>query len=375
MAGVLRALLSASEKAANIARVCRQEGALFQLLIQEKTGADKNKKFIQDFKTLADVIIQEVVRHDVGKQFPDLLHAIHGEESNTFENKLGGHVEVQVCSTEMDTAALLCSVLDGNEEAAGLLAKTIHQEIELRDPAAERLELAIPTSSMGIWIDPIDSTSQYIKGRGDVDPEEGLYPSGLQSALVLIGVYDRGSGEPIMGVINQPFNRCDPGSLRWQGQYHWGVSYQGLSASSLARPAPPPHKELSVVLSSSETEKVKQALVPLCGRRMYRASGAGYKFLCVILGLVDAYVFSENTTFKWDSCAPHAILRSLGGGVADLASCLSHPHGGLPELMYHQPRDGVQGVERWANHGGLVAFLSEQSLKEILSALSGSVLQ
>ncbi|XP_041097882.1 inositol polyphosphate 1-phosphatase-like isoform X2 [Polyodon spathula] len=208
MAGVLRALLSASEKAANIARVCRQEGALFQLLIQEKTGADKNKKFTQDFKTLADVIIQE---------FPELLHAIHGEESNTFENRLGGRVEVQVCSVETDTAALLCSVLDGNEEAAGLLAQTIHQEIELRDPAAERLELAIPTSSMGIWIDPIDSTNQYIKGRGDVDPEKGLYPSGLQSALVLIGVYDRASGEPIMGVINQPFNQCDPGSLRYSG--------------------------------------------------------------------------------------------------------------------------------------------------------------
>lgn len=68
MADLLRLLLQVAEKAANVARVCRQEGPLFQLLVQEKTGDDKNKKFVQDFKTLADVVIQEMIRHDVGAQ-------------------------------------------------------------------------------------------------------------------------------------------------------------------------------------------------------------------------------------------------------------------------------------------------------------------
>lgn len=66
MADLLRLLLRVAEKAANVARVCRQEAPLFQLLVQEKTGDDKNKKFVQDFKTLADVVIQEMIRHDVG---------------------------------------------------------------------------------------------------------------------------------------------------------------------------------------------------------------------------------------------------------------------------------------------------------------------
>ena len=30
------------------------------------TGDDKNKRFVEDFKTLADVLIQETVRHDLG---------------------------------------------------------------------------------------------------------------------------------------------------------------------------------------------------------------------------------------------------------------------------------------------------------------------
>lgn len=68
MADLMRLLLQVAEKAANVARVCRQEAPLFQLLVQEKTGEDKNKKFVQDFKTLADVVIQEMIRHDVGAQ-------------------------------------------------------------------------------------------------------------------------------------------------------------------------------------------------------------------------------------------------------------------------------------------------------------------
>lgn len=70
MANLLRLLLSVAEKAANVARVCRQEAPLFELLVQEKTGADKNKKFVQDFKTLADVVIQEMIRHDLCAQVP-----------------------------------------------------------------------------------------------------------------------------------------------------------------------------------------------------------------------------------------------------------------------------------------------------------------
>lgn len=75
MADLLGLLLRVAEKAANVARVCRQEAPLFQLLVQEKTGEEKNKKFVQDFKTLADVVIQEMIRHDVGAQVGKLQRA------------------------------------------------------------------------------------------------------------------------------------------------------------------------------------------------------------------------------------------------------------------------------------------------------------
>jgi len=58
-------LLKAAEKAAHIARICREEDVLFQLLVEEKKGDAKNTNFVQDFKTLADVLIQETIKHSV----------------------------------------------------------------------------------------------------------------------------------------------------------------------------------------------------------------------------------------------------------------------------------------------------------------------
>lgn len=63
---IIEACVHVSEKAANIARLCREHEHLFPLLIQEKSAEEANPRFVKDFKTLADVLIQETIRHDVG---------------------------------------------------------------------------------------------------------------------------------------------------------------------------------------------------------------------------------------------------------------------------------------------------------------------
>ncbi|XP_061583436.1 inositol polyphosphate 1-phosphatase [Cololabis saira] len=375
MADLLRLLLRVAEKAANVARVCRQEAPLFELLVQEKTGDDKNKKFVQDFKTLADVVIQEMIRHDVGAQFPEMADFIQGEESNKFENGLGESVTVTVCSTVEETATLLATVLDGDHTAASLLARAIHQDPETIELSTDGLTIPVSPAELGIWIDPIDATSQYIEGREEALTEGHLSPSGLHCALVLIGVYLRSTGEPVMGVINQPFNHKSPTGGGWSGKHYWGVSLGNINVCSAPRPKD--GQGLSVVLSSSEKPVVKEALTSLCGpdKLMY-ASGAGYKILCVIQGLADAYVLSERSTFKWDSCAPHALLRALGGGVVDLSKSLQSSCGGCDcktELTYHQPYAECKGAERWANRGGLVAYKNSSQLHSITEALKGKL--
>lgn len=178
---------------------------------------------------------------------------------------------------------------------------------------------------------------------------------------------------------------------RWKGQCYWGLSYMGTNIHSLLpsistrnsretqsqEPKPLrseaecPHP-FSAVISTSEKETIKTALSQVCGERVFRAAGAGYKSLCVVLGLVDIYIFSEDTTFKWDSCAAHAILRAMGGGMVDLKECLErNPNTGLdlPQLVYHVGNEGAAGVDQWANKGGLIAYRSKKQLEGFLSRL------
>ncbi|KAM6308086.1 LOW QUALITY PROTEIN: inositol polyphosphate 1-phosphatase [Podargus strigoides] len=372
MAGLLQAMVGASEKAAHVARLCRSEEPLFALLVAEKTGPDRNRRFLRDFKTLADVLIQEVIKHDLGKEFPELRGHIHGEESNEFQSAQGDTVAVRVCATPGDTAALLLSVLEPERAAAELLAAAVHRDVAPGDTELAGVALGVPPQDLAVWIDPIDSTNEYIGGREDVAPEGGIAPGGLRSALVLIGAYDRRTGCPVLGVINEPFHHRDPLTHRWQGRYHWGVAYGDTRLSSLS---PPPLRPAPcVVLSRVERGAVRGALGPLCGDRLRFAAGAGYKMLCVILGLADAYVLSEGSTFAWDACAPHAILRALGGGAVALAGALrARREGGTgapPELVYNRPAEGAAGAERWANSGGLVAYVHPQHLEAVLAALA-----
>ncbi len=166
-------------------------------------------------------------------------------------------------------------------------------------------------------------------------------------------------------------------SYSWKGKHFWGVSCGGVNACSESRPKDGPDGKLSVVLSSSEKAVVKEALTSLCGPdKLVYASGAGYKILCVIQGLADVYVLSEGSTFKWDSCAPHALLRALGGGVVDLAKCLqssSETQDQQAELTYHQPNTECKGADRWANHGGLVAYRDCSQLCRVTEALKGKL--
>lgn len=68
LASLLQLVLDFSERAAVIARTIRDDEILFKLLVEEKTCAQKNERFLQDFKTLADVLIQQTLCYQVEKQ-------------------------------------------------------------------------------------------------------------------------------------------------------------------------------------------------------------------------------------------------------------------------------------------------------------------
>ena len=75
-------------------------------------------------------------------------------------------------------------------------------------------------SELAVWIDPIDATSQYIKGGQGLE-EEGVPTKGLPVVTVLLGAFLKSSGQPVLGVVNQPF------ATAGGGRHHWAVQTSG----------------------------------------------------------------------------------------------------------------------------------------------------
>nr|CAD7420013.1 unnamed protein product [Timema poppensis] len=146
-------------------------------------------------------------------QFSDIAGHIYGEETNSFTNTLGDTITVEVQKDQDSTAALLSKVLDGDTIAANLLASEVHRDMVLAEVDAGSvplpLNLELPLQSMAMWVDPIDSTAEYISGEEIRSPVADIFQSGLRCVTVLIGVFDRNTGTPVIGVINQPFYRQD----------------------------------------------------------------------------------------------------------------------------------------------------------------------
>ena len=253
---LLSALINASEKAANIARECRRNEELFNLLIEEKTGNEKNERFVNDFKTLADVVIQETIKHDIGKLFPAIRENIKGEEGNKFENALNESIIVEIQEDPDETKALLLKVLNGNESAAQALSDEVHKNVSTEDSQQlPDLNESIKVENIGIWIDPIDATSEYITGANASTNIPNIEKTGLKCATVLIGAYDKETNKPIMGIINQPFFQQlgDDGDGH-KSKIFWGLSINGENHHNIVDSSTDNTKKVAII-SSAETRR------------------------------------------------------------------------------------------------------------------------
>ena len=66
----------------------------------------------------------------------------------------------------------------------------------------------ISRTSLYVFVHLLDSTAQYISGEIGTEVN-GMVTEGLQCVCVLVGVYEKSTGLPIIGVINQPFQSID----------------------------------------------------------------------------------------------------------------------------------------------------------------------
>lgn len=354
---LLRELIKASEKAANIARVCRKDEHLFGLLIQEKPKDEANTRFEHDFKTLADCLIQETVKYDIGKLFPELRKNIRGEENPNFTNACGESVIISVSDDRHETTENLQKVLNGDKTAALRLIDEVYRDIDLDDEGwqipSESVSLDHEISELGIWIDPIDATAEYIQAKEKYSKFPNIMASGLKCVTVLIGVFETVQGNPIIGVVNQPFAN-EPEPNEFEGKVYWGLTIGDLKFNNIVSIET---EDRIAVLSPTEQSKYVEFLKKQLKYDIVYSSGAGYKILKVCTAEAELFLLSRANTYKWDTCAPQAILRSLDGELFDLQDTLVNKS--LKKISYRDTK-----ITR--NTGGLIAYRNIEKFKDFL---------
>ena len=134
-------------------------------------------------------------------------------------------------------------------------------------------------------------------------------------------------------------------------------------------------------MSTSEKQSLQDSLSPHYS--LVHAAGAGYKILCSVDNLVGCYLLSKGSTFKWDTCAPHAILMAQQGGIVDYQKALDTVRQNADKtdeeltelidtcrLVYDKPdREGAEAGEMWSNAGGLIAFRDVKFVVEVLKKI------
>lgn len=99
---------------------------------------------------------------------------------------------------------------------------------------------------------------------------------------------------------------------------------------------------------------------------MISPAGAGFKILCVILGLVSAYVLSHGSTFYWDTCGCHAILKSVGGNIWNYQDAVKE--GRLNSICYKEKQD-KSNVKLYSNKCGIIASKDDELTRKIVEIL------
>jgi inositol polyphosphate 1-phosphatase len=104
------------------------------------------------------------------------------------------------------------------------------------------------------------------------------------------------------------------------------------------------------------------------------AAGAGYKLLCLALSLSDTYISSQPSTYRWDTCALHAILKSMGGGILRFSDTIALKSKIFRELesyqlSYLENINSSNGIKMWCNLNGIIAYRSLDCLKSTINDL------
>jgi 3'(2'), 5'-bisphosphate nucleotidase len=224
---------------------------------------------------------------------------------------------------------------DGSPVTQGDLAAdaVIRHHLALHFPGDAVLSEESPDSgarrdSPRLWIiDPIDGTSDYLKGSGEWAVQLALAIDGV----VRLGVLDLpGEGLCLAGA---------PGSGAWLLDAHGEQPLRARSGGEQVLITSQSRRNRSAV------DRITAAL-PEFGH--IGAHSVGIKAWRIINGKAGLYVHPRSIA-EWDAAAPAAVLQAAGGTATDLSGAalrFNTQSGRCPGLVFSKRADHQQLVER-----------------------------
>jgi len=148
---------------------------------------------------------------------------------------------------------------------------------------------------MVVWIDPLDGTKEFVKGN-------------YHNVTTLIGISYK--GEAIAGVISEPFADKTVCGVVGGGVYEDGKKivlkkYDGSPAQLIVSSVRFRGTAVELFIMLLRNNVVKDHPI---GK-----GGAGSKYLSMIRGEAEVWLFPRAGCSRWDTCAGDAMIQSLGG--------------------------------------------------------------
>ncbi|MFP2960735.1 3'(2'),5'-bisphosphate nucleotidase CysQ [Myxococcus sp. 1LA] len=149
------------------------------------------------------------------------------------------------------------------------------------------------------FVDPMDGTQEFVNRNGEFAIHIGL-------AI---------AGKATLGVVYRPVG----------DRLYWGVVGQGgfvedargrraLRVSDTVKPS-----ALRLVVSRSHRSRLTDAVARRLGITHEQQCGSvGLKCGLLAEAACDLYLHVSDKSYRWDNCAPEAVLRAAGGILTDL---------------------------------------------------------
>lgn len=124
-----------------------------------------------------------------------------------------------------------------------------------------------------------------------------------------------------------------------------------------------------IVTSPGEVPDITDKLSKSGDLHLIRVSGAGYKFLCVIEGLAACSINSKSCTYAWDTCGPHGVLRSMGGGAISYKDAMQSDNCDSMAQLSYRPKSPEYAKHVHCHGNGLITYKSVTALETVLRTL------